>query len=69
MGAIERNKSMKDKGTCPHCQKEFEVTEYGRGLGCPICERKIDIFPDSVWIDTKWGMIGVPANILSLLTR
>lgn len=58
---------MKDKGTCPYCQKEFEVTEYGKKLDCPNCRRGIDIFPDSIWLDTKWGMIGISTNILSSL--
>ena len=60
---------MKDKGTCPYCQKEFKVSEYGKELDCPNCGRKIDVFPDSVWLDTKWGMIGVPVSILSLITK
>jgi len=68
-GSDLEGEHMKDKGTCPYCQKEFEVSEYGKELDCPNCGRKIDVFPDSVWLDTKWGMIGVPVSILSLITK
>ena len=60
---------MNDTGICPHCKNTFDVTEYGYGLICPNCNRKIDVFPDSVWIETKWGMIGMPKNILSLFIK
>lgn len=52
---------MNDKGTCPYCKKDFEVTEYGYKIDCPNCSKKIDIFPDPVWIETKWGTFGVSA--------
>lgn len=58
---------MKDRGMCPHCEKEFEVTEYGYRLNCPNCQKKIDIFPEPVYIETKWGTFGLPKNILSFL--
>ena len=50
---------MNDKGTCPHCRTKFEVTEYGYEVDCPNCGKKIDVFPDPVWIETKWGTFGV----------
>lgn len=55
---------MKDKGTCPYCQKEFEVEEYGFKLDCPGCGEKIDVFPDSTWIETRWGMVGISSQSL-----
>ena len=58
---------MNDIGTCPHCKKEFEVIEYGYEIECPNCSKKIDVFPDPVWIETKWGTFGVSGNALSIL--
>lgn len=58
---------MEDKGICPNCEKEFEVKEYGHKLECPNCQRKIDVFPDPIYIETKWGTLGIPKNILSLI--
>ena len=60
---------MSDKGVCPYCEKEFEVKEYGHKLECPNCHCKIDVFPDPIWIETKWGNFGVQANLLSLLFK
>ena len=52
-----------DKATCPHCQEEFTVTEYGYRVLCPLCQRKIDIFPDDkYYIDTPYGMIGISST-------
>ena len=56
---------MNDTGTCPYCRTKFEVTEYGYEVDCPNCNKKIDVFPDPVWIETKWGTFGVSG--LSLL--
>ncbi len=58
---------MIDKGICPYCEKEFEVEEYGYELDCPNCQEKIDVFPDPIWVETKWGNIGIPSNLLSLV--
>ena len=60
---------MRDKGTCPYCGKEFEVDEYGHGLKCPNCQKKIDVFPDPVWVQTKWGTFGVSGNLLALIFK
>jgi DNA-directed RNA polymerase subunit RPC12/RpoP len=50
---------MKDKGTCPHCQEEFETEEYGYGLRCPHCDGKIDVLPKADhWVHTPWGVFG-----------
>jgi hypothetical protein len=56
-----------DKGVCPYCGKEFEVGkgDYGYGMLCPHCKRKIDVFPDPVWIETSWGTLGVSKHFLS----
>lgn len=53
---------MQDKGICPHCEQKFKVEEYGFRLDCPNCKSKIDVFPDSTWVETKWGMFGIPKN-------
>lgn len=50
---------MKDNGVCPYCGQEFEVKEYGFKLDCPSCKAKIDVFPDPIWIETKWGTFGI----------
>lgn len=60
---------MKDTGICPYCKDEFEVEEYGFKLDCPGCGKKIDIFPDSTWIETKWGMFGISGNSLFKLLK
>lgn len=57
-----------DKGVCPYCEQEFEVKEYGYKLTCPKCGKKIDVFPESTWIETKWGTFGIPkGSFLGLL--
>ena len=35
-----------DKGTCPHCKKEFTITAYGYRIPCPYCKKPINIYPD-----------------------
>lgn len=51
---------MKDTGTCPYCKKDFEVTQYGWGIRCPRCRRRVNIFPDpQVFIHTSVGICGV----------
>ena len=51
---------MADTGTCPHCDEQFTVTAYGRGLSCPSCGGRIDVTPDpEIWLDTPIGTIGV----------
>lgn len=60
---------MKDTGTCPYCEKKFEVEEYGYKIDCPNCHGKIDVFPTPKWIHTKWGVFGVSGNLLSLLFK
>jgi len=50
-----------DTGTCPYCDKEFPVEQYGTQLSCPHCKGKVDIFPDPEWyveMDGKQLMIG-----------
>jgi DNA-directed RNA polymerase subunit RPC12/RpoP len=60
---------MKDKGICPYCKQEFEVEEYGFELDCPSCKKKIDVFPDPTWIETKWGTFGISnSSFLGLLS-
>ncbi len=52
--------STEDKGTCPHCDREFVVQEYGYRVPCPLCGKNLDIFPDDKYfIDTPWGVIGI----------
>lgn len=49
-----------EKVVCLHCAEEFTVTEYGYRIPCPLCGKKLDIFPDDKYfIDTPWGMIGI----------
>ena len=61
---------MEDTGICPYCKKEFAVFQYGYGLTCPKCKKHIDIFPDTdLWIETKWGKIGVSGDILASLGK
>jgi len=53
---------MDDKGVCSYCNGEFIVTPdmYGYRTPCPLCGKKIDIFPDNkYYIDTPWGVIGI----------
>lgn len=51
---------MTDIATCPYCQKDFDVIEYGYRIPCPLCGKKLDIFPENrYYIDTPWGMIGI----------
>ena len=67
---IQKEELMVDKGLCPHCEKEFEVLQYGYGLSCPKCKTRIDIFPDpDLWVETKWGMMGVSGDILASLGK
>jgi DNA-directed RNA polymerase subunit RPC12/RpoP len=70
MGPKEREAEvMEDKGICPYCRQEFEVKEYGFRLDCPSCGDKIDVFPDSTWIETEWGTFGISGNsFLGLLS-
>jgi predicted amidophosphoribosyltransferase len=61
---------MADTGICPYCEKEFAVFQYGYRLACPKCKKPIDVFPDtSLWVETKWGKIGVSENILAHLCK
>ena len=49
-----------DRATCPYCDKEFVVTEYGYRVRCPLCRGRIDVFPESeFYIDTPFGVIGI----------
>lgn len=51
-----------DRATCPYCEGEFLVTPdmYGYRTPCPLCGKKMDIFPDDKYfIDTPWGKIGI----------
>ena len=51
-------------------KNEFAVFQYGYNLLCPKCKKQIDIFPDTdLWIETKWGKIGVAGNILASLGK
>ena len=51
---------MKDTGRCPHCRREFEVRQYGRELRCPLCRRRVNVFPDpQMFIHTSIGIVGV----------
>jgi len=50
----------KDMATCPYCDEDFDVQEYGYGVPCPGCGKKLDIFPDDkYYVDTPWGMLGI----------
>ncbi|MBI2056137.1 MAG: hypothetical protein HYT37_02050 [Candidatus Sungbacteria bacterium] len=41
---------------CICCGKSFAVLRYGRGIPCPHCRNRLDIFPDPlVQVDTAWG--------------
>ncbi len=53
---------MVDTATCLHCDQEFEVTPdmYGYRTPCPLCGKKLDLFPDDqFFVDTPWGKIGI----------
>ena len=51
---------MNDKATCPYCNKEFTVTEYGYRVLCPHCKGKLDIFPEAeLYVDTPFGVFGI----------
>lgn len=51
---------MQDKGTCPYCRNDFEVTQYGWRIPCPHCRRRVNIFPDAVmFIHTSFGVCGI----------
>lgn len=51
---------MKDKGTCPYCRNDFEVTQYGWRIPCPRCRRHVNIFPDpQVFVQTSFGVCGI----------
>jgi len=55
---------------CPWCKKDFEVKEYGYNLKCPLCKKRINVFPDSnFWINTKWGTFGLSSSISSILNK
>ena len=72
MRELRRSKGglMEDTGICPYCEKEFAVLRYGYGLSCPKCKHRIDIFPDpDLWVETKWGNMGVSGNILASLCK
>lgn len=49
-----------DKATCPYCDQEFIVKGYGYGLRCPLCKKKVDIFPDpDIFVTLPFGTIGI----------
>ena len=49
-----------DTGICPYCDATFEATEYGIGLRCPECKRKIDVFPDDeIFVTLPFGTVGI----------
>lgn len=51
---------MKDTGVCPYCRKDFEVMQYGWGIPCPHCRRRVNIFPDAkVFVQTSFGICGI----------
>ncbi len=51
---------MNDKGICPCCLKEFDVTRYGFKMRCPECGKNIDIFPDDeIFVTLPFGTIGI----------
>jgi len=57
---------------CPKCKIKLDiesVDDYGYGMECSNCHQKIDVFPTPRWIHTKWGIFGVPGNLLSLLFK
>ena len=50
----------KEKAICLYCDGEFEITSYGYRVSCPLCGKKLDIFPENkYYIDTPWGKIGI----------
>ncbi len=61
---------MKDSGVCPYCQNKFEVEEYGYGLRCSFCRKKIDVLPEaSHWVHTPWGIFGISGNLLGWICK
>ena len=58
-----------DTCICPQCNTKLDVGEddYGFRMECSECHCKIDVFPDPIWVKTKWGTLGIPKNILSLV--
>ena len=56
--------------TCPYCNGDFEVSEYGHHVPCPLCGKKLKIFPDSdLWIETPWGIFGVGGEFVKTLEK
>lgn len=37
---------MRDMATCPECDHNFAVTQYGRRIACPGCGIMLDVMPD-----------------------
>ena len=35
-----------DTGICGHCNKEFDIKQYGYRISCPHCKKHNDVFPD-----------------------
>ena len=55
---------MTDTGTCPHCNEQFDVSQYGHSLSCPHCGGSIDVMPEpKVWLETRFGTIGIAGNL------
>ena len=52
---------MGEIAVCPHCQREFRVMDYGRGLKCPNCLQLIDVFPGEpdAYLHFSWGVVGI----------
>ena len=49
-----------DRATCPYCCQEFVVAKYGYRVRCPLCNGRIDVFPEpQYYIDTPFGVIGI----------